>query len=297
MQRGEQLYTVTLITALLLNGIAIAGASPMRVLLAPLRERRLLLAALFVDVIVLPVSVIGTAILLGLDEGTRAGLIIIMAASTGPIGMALVRILRAEVPVAVSIVAAFSASNIVTVPFMMWLLIPEALHVPAAAVIRTLLLLVIIPLLLGWTFRAVSRRLGISRERLATIIAWVASASTVALASALAIASLIDLRGLLDFLASRAALTIPAGMVASYLVIRLMSADARRRVALWVALNARAAGLSLTIVALHLADAPNVRAAVIGYAGATQLLPLLLCLATRRRWLPATTALPANVSD
>jgi len=295
MQRGELLYTVTLITALLLNGIAIAGGSPMRDLLAPLRDRRLLLVALLIDVIVLPVSVIGTALLLGLDEGTRTGLIIVMAASTGPIGMALVRILRADVPVAVSIIAAFSASNLVTVPLIMWLLIPDALAVPTAAITRTLLLLVILPLPVGWTFRVMSLRRSISPERLSTTIRWVASASTVALACALTIASLLDLRGLVDFLASRAALTIPAGMLASYLAVRLTSTDARRRVALWVALNARAAGLSLTIVALHLADAPSVRAAVIGYAGATQLLPLLISLATRRRWLPAAAATRASV--
>lgn len=290
MQRAEQPYTVALIVALLLNGIAIAGSAPLRELLAPLRDVRLLLAAFLVDVVVLPVSVIGTAVLLGLDDGTRVGLIIIMAASTGPIGMALVRIVRAEIPVAVSIIALFSASNLVTVPFIMWLLVPDALHVPTGAVGQTLLLLVTLPLLTGWTVRVVSLRLGVTPERLAHVIARVAAASTVALAGALTIGALIDLEGLRVFLTSRAMLTIPAGLIATYLAVRLISTDARRRVALWIVLNARAAGLSLTIVALHLSDAPGVRAAVLGYAGLTQVLPILIARSLQHRWLPAAAA-------
>jgi BASS family bile acid:Na+ symporter len=290
MQRAELLYTVALLIALLLNGIAIAGSAPLRALLAPLRDVRLLLAAFLVDVVVLPVSVIGTAVLLGLDDGTRVGLIIIMAASTGPIGMALVRILRAEIPVAVSIIALFSASNLVTVPFIMWLLVPEALHVPTEAVVQTLLLLVMLPLLTGWTVRVVSLRVGVAPERLGRAIARVASASTLALLGALTIAALIDLEGLRIFLTSRAMLTIPAGLIATFLAVRLIGTDRRRQVALWIALNARAAGLSLTIVALHLGDAPGVRAAVLGYAGMTQVLPFIIARSLQRRWLPAAAA-------
>ena len=292
MQRAEQLYAVTLIIALLLNGIAIAGSAPLRDLLAPLKDWRLLLSAFFVDVVVLPVSVIGTAVLLGLDDGTRVGLIIIMASSTGPIGMALVRILRAEIPVAVSIIGLFSASNLVTVPLLMWLLVPEALHVPTGAVVQTLFVLVTLPLLSGWTIRVTSLRRGVTPERLARAVGRVASASTLALAAALTIAATIDLRGLLDFVGSRAALTIPAGLLATHLAVRLISTDPRRRIALWVALNARAAGLSLTIVALHLGDAPGVRAAVLGYAGATQLLPFIIARSLQRGWL--TTSEPSR---
>ncbi len=288
MRVTEQLYTITLVSALLLNGIAIAGSAPLRELLAPLRDLRLVLAAYLVDVVVLPVSVIGTAVLLGLDDGTRVGLIIIMAASTGPIGMALVRILRAEIPVAVSIIALFSASNLVTVPFIMWLLVPEALHVPTDAVVQTLLLLVVLPLLTGWTIRVVSLRRGVAPIRLARTIARTGTASSIALALALSIAAIIDVAGLVAFLSSPAALTIPAGMLATYLAIRPIGSDARRRVALWIALNARAAGLSLTIVALHLPDAPGVRAAVIGYAGATQVLPFLVARSLQGRWLATT---------
>jgi predicted Na+-dependent transporter len=290
MRVTEQLYTIALVSALLLNGIAIAGSAPLRELLAPLRDLRLVLAAYLVDVVVLPVSVIGTAVLLGLDDGTRVGLIIIMAASTGPIGMALVRILRAEIPVAVSIIALFSASNLVTVPVIMWLLVPEALHVPTDAVIQTLLLLVVLPLLTGWTVRVVSLRRGVTPIRLARTIARTGTASSIALAAALSIAAIIDVAGLVAFLTSPAALTIPAGMLATYLAVRPIGSDARRRVALWIALNARAAGLSLTIVALHLPDAPGVRAAVIGYAGATQVLPFLVARSLQGRWLATTSS-------
>jgi bile acid:Na+ symporter, BASS family len=286
VQSAEQLYSYVLIVSLLLNGVAIAGSAPLRTLLAPLRDRRLLLAALLVDVVVLPASVIGAAVLLGVDESTRVGLIIIMAASTGPIGMALVRILRAELPVAVSIIVLFSASNLVTVPAIMWLLVPEALHVPLEAVVRTLLLLVILPLAAGWSVRVLSLRLHVTPERFARLIAVVGSLSTVALGTALTIAGLIDPTGLGEFLTSRAALTVPVALVATYLAVRPISRNARRRVALWVALNARAAGLSLTIIALHLADVPEARAAALGYAGLTQVLPLFIARVTQRRWLP-----------
>lgn len=285
MERAELLYGAALVAALLLNGVAVAGAAPLSDLLSPLRDRRLLVTAFLVDVLVLPLSVVGTALLLDLDDSTRTGLIIIMAASTGPIGMALVRILKAEVRVAVSIIALFGASNLVTVPAMMWLLVPDALHVPVVSVVTTLLVLVTAPIAAGWTLRTIALRRGMSTERLAAILRTVGATSTAALALALTLAALIDVRGILDFLGSAAALTVPVALLATYLAIRPITQDPRRRVALWVGLNARAAGLSLSIAALHLSGIPGVRATILGYAGATQLFPFLIARMTQRRWL------------
>jgi predicted Na+-dependent transporter len=292
MERAQLLYSAALIIALLLNGTAVAAAAPLAELLAPLRDRRLLVTAFLVDVLVLPLCVIGTAVLLGLDDGARTGLIIIMAASTGPIGMALVRILKADVPVAVSIVGLFGASNLVTVPTLMWLLIPEALHVPTRDVVTTLLLLVTAPLLLGWSLRTVALRRGMPHVRLARIVRRVGSAATVALAIALTFAALIDVRGIIEFLTSPSALTVPAAMLATYLAVRPITAEPRRRVALWIALNARAAGLSLTIAALHLSQVPQVRATILGYAGATQVFPFIIARILQRRWLSAPVTTP-----
>jgi bile acid:Na+ symporter, BASS family len=290
MERAELLYGASLIVALLLNGVAVAGAAPLADLLSPLRERRLLVTAFLVDVLVLPASVIGTALLLGLDDSTRTGLIIVMAASTGPIGMALVRILRAEVRVAVSIIALFGASNLVTVPALLWLLVPDAVHVPVGDVVVTLLALVTAPLLLGWSLRTEALRRGMTAERIQHLASRVGSASTLALAIAVAFAASMDLRGVLTFITSAAVLTVPVALIASHLAISRIAGDPRRRVALWISLNARAGGLSLSIAALHLPDVPGVRATILGYLGATQLLPFLIARATQRRWLGSVDA-------
>ena len=127
-------------------------------------------------------------------------------------------------------------------------------------------------------------------DRIQHLASRVGSASTLALAIAVAFAASIDVQGVLTFLTSAAVLTVPVALLASHLAIRRIARDPRRRVALWISLNARAGGLSLSIAALHLPDVPGVRATILGYLGATQLLPFLIARATRRRWLGSVDA-------
>ena len=169
MTGTETLYTSFLILALVLNGVALTGATPLHVFFAPLRETRLVSSAVSLDTLMVPFLVIGLAMLLGLDDITIAGLVIVVAASAGPIGVALARIARGDVALAVTLVTGIGLLNLLTVPLLSGLLLPDSVPLPVGPVLTSLASLLVLPLLGGRLFNAVLVRLRTSvatQERL-----------------------------------------------------------------------------------------------------------------------------------
>jgi BASS family bile acid:Na+ symporter len=280
---AESAYTVLITLGLLLNGLAVACAAPVRDLLRPLGERRLLLGAVAVDLVVVPAALLVPAVLLGLPDAEVAGLVLLAAASTGPIGVALTRIARGDVPATVSIVTALGAANLVTVPALMALLLPDGLVVPVRGVTRSLLLLLVLPLAAGAVLRWALLRLRQHPEAVARTARRLGAASSVCIALAAATAFAIDPAGILSALAGPPAL-LGLGMVAAAggAVLTIARDDARRR-ALWLTATARSVGVALTVAALHLPDADATRTTVLAVGGLTQAVPVLLLLG-RDRW-------------
>lgn len=276
-------YTFLVTAGLLLNGIAVACAAPLGTLLEPLRDRGLLAGAVVIDLVLVPTALLVPAALLGVDDEVVAGLVLLAAASSGPIGVALTRIARGDVPATVSIVAALGAANLLTVPLLMGALLPGTVDVPTVAVGRSLLVLLVIPLAAGVVLR---RSLLLRRrhpEAIARTAQRIGAASSLAIAGAAVTGLVIDPGGIAATLAGPAAVSAAAMLLAAGLGAVVASRDAGRRRSLWLTATARSVGVALAVAALHLPDAEGTRATVLAIGGATQVVPVLMLLG-RDRW-------------
>ncbi len=283
MRDAELGYAVLITTGLLLNGLAVGLSAPLRDLLAPLREWRLLAGVLVVDLLVVPAGLLVPAAVAGAEPAVTAGLVLLAGASTGAIGVALTRIGRGDVPVAVSIITALGAANLVTVPLLMAVLLPEAVTVPIDAVGRSLLVLLVLPLVAGTQLRRLLERRRRHPEAVARTARRLGSASTFVIAAALVTGFAIDPRGILGALGGVPALSGVTMVVAAGLAASALSRSGRRRRALWLTMTARAVGVAVAVAALHLPGADTTRATVLAVGGLTQLLPILLVL-SHDRW-------------
>ncbi len=287
----EALYTALLVTSLLLNGLTLAARTPLQRLLAPLREPSLVVRIMLLDLILLPTVIIGSAIIIGVDPVTRAGLVIVAASSCGPIGMVLSRLVRGDTALGVSIVVGLGALNLVTVPIVTGLLLPEGIAIPVASLLLSLFSLAVMPLLIGRAFGILAERRGVAEERLTRLLSTSARGANVLLAGAVTTALAIEPKALLLL----AGPILPIGIAAMLAVAvgsRLVTSDPARRRTIIVGVNARAVGLALTLVALHLGDVEGVRAIVLAYGGLTQIVPVLTVLAARRRRGPDVVSAP-----
>lgn len=274
----ETIYTALLVGSLLLNGVTLAARTPLLRLLAPLREPSLVARIVLLDLVALPLVILGTAAVVGVDTPTRVGLVIVAATSCGPIGMVLTRLVGGDVPLGVSLVVGLGAANLVTVPLLTGLLLPEGVAIPLSSLALSLAGLAVAPLLAGRAFGIVTARRGIPDARLSELVAWCARGANVLLGGAVATALAIEPRAVLLL----AGPVLPVGLAAMLAVAfgsRFVSTDPARRRTVSVTVNARAVGLALTVVALHLGDVEGVRATVLAYGGLTQIVPVAVVLA------------------
>jgi BASS family bile acid:Na+ symporter len=278
----ETLYAVLLITALALNGIAIAGVTPLQELAAPLRERGVITRILALDLLVVPLIAVGGAILLDVDPVTRAGLVIVSAASSGPIGMALSRIARGDVALSVTIVVGLGALNVLTVPIVTSLLLPSGITIPLMTLLTSLLGLAVAPLLLGRFVALVRTRAGIADIPYLRLIGRARRIGDLALAGAVTTALLLEPRDVIAMLAGPVLAIALMVMLVVTLGARAVSSDPARIRTVAVTINARAVGLALALATIHLGDVEGLRATILAYGGLTQLVPLLVVLIARR---------------
>jgi predicted Na+-dependent transporter len=280
---AESAYSLLITAGLLLNGLAVAGGTPVRALLAPLRDRGLLLGAVAVDLVVVPAALLLPTLVLDLRPGETAGLVLLAAASTGPIGIALTRIGRGDVPATVAIVTALGTANLVTVPALLAVLLPEAAGVPALEVGRTLLLLLVAPLGAGAVLRHLLGRRRWHPEAVARLARRLGAASTACIGAAVTVGLAIDPRGIVGELLGPPLVPALLMIAVAWVAAVLLTTDGPRRRSLWLASTARSVGVALAVAAIHLPGSAETRAAVLAVGGLTQALPILLLLG-RDRW-------------
>ena len=279
----ETLYAVLLVVALVLNGVALAGATPLRNFFTPLREGRLILGILALDVVLVPLVTVGLASLFGLDEVTFAALVIVAAASAGAIGIALTRVGRGDVPLAVTVVLGLGVLNLVTIPIVTGLFLPDSVPLPPSTILSSLLGLAVAPLVAGRGFARLMSRARVAPERSTRWLAAVGRVADLSLAGAVTVAVLLEPREAIAVLLGPVSIIALVVMLTIAASARLLTADEARRRAIIITVNARAVGLALTLTALHLGDVPGLRTTVLAYGGLTQAAPILLILATRWR--------------
>ena len=279
----ETVYGVLLISALLLNGVAITASTPLRSLLAPLREGGLITRIMLLDVVLVPIVAVLAANALGVDPVTRAAIVIVAAASTGPIGMALTRIARGDVPLSVTLVVGLGALNLITVPLVTELFLPSGITIPLSSLLSSLLGLAVAPLVLGRLLAVVLDRSRSGEPTVRTMRRIAQRGSDVLLLGAVSVALFIEPRAVFDAFLGPVTIVAVIVMLVVAVGARVVTSDAARVRTLAVVLNARAVGLALTVATIHLGTVEGLRASILAYGGLTQIVPLAVVLLLRRR--------------
>ena len=279
----ETVYGVLLISALLLNGVAITASTPLRSLLAPLREGGLITRIVLLDVVLVPIVAVLAANALGVDPVTRAAIVIVAAASTGPIGMALTRIARGDVPLSVTLVVGLGALNLITVPLVTELFLPSGITIPLSSLLSSLLGLAVAPLVLGRLLAVVLERSRSGEPTVRTMRRIAQRGSDVLLLGAVSVALFIEPRAVFDAFLGPVTIVAVIVMLVVAVGARIVTSDAARVRTLAVVLNARAVGLALTVATIHLGTVEGLRASILAYGGLTQIVPLAVVLLLRRR--------------
>ena len=279
----ETVYGVLLISALLLNGVAITASIPLRSLLAPLREGGLITRIVLLDVVLVPIVAVLAANALGVDPVTRAAIVIVAAASTGPIGMALTRIARGDVPLSVTLVVGLGALNLITVPLVTELFLPSGITIPLSSLLSSLLGLAVAPLVLGRLLAVVLERSRSGEPTVRTMRRIAQRGSDVLLLGAVSVALFIEPRAVFDAFLGPVTIVAVIVMLVVAVGARVVTSDAARVRTLAVVLNARAVGLALTLATIHLGTVEGLRATILAYGGLTQIVPLAVVLILRRR--------------
>jgi BASS family bile acid:Na+ symporter len=226
---------------------------------------------------VIPLLVWALVRLLGVDGDYAVGLLLVGVASAGPLGIKAAQLAGADVPVAVSLVVVLELVNLVAIPFWAAVLLPEGTSVSSLEVLRTLLLLVLLPLAAGLACRRVAPR---QAGRLALPLT---TASNVALAVVVAIVLVRDSGAVAT--AAGEGVPLAAGLaVAAALALGWLAGGPSRPVRAAAALvtGVRANGPALAIAAASFAGRPDVRAGVVVFALFSVLVPLSTALALRR---------------
>jgi BASS family bile acid:Na+ symporter len=107
-------------------------------------------AAILVNVLLYPIAAAVIASVLGLDAAARTGFIVVATCAGGILGLVVTRIAGADVERAVAAVVVLELLNLITVPLWTTLLLSATAPVSIPDVLRTLLLMLLAPVAIGW---------------------------------------------------------------------------------------------------------------------------------------------------
>ena len=122
-------------------------------ILAPLRNGRLVGLSLLANFVLAPVVAMGLARVLGLEEPLGVGLLLAGVAGGAPFLLKLADLSRSNMPFAVGLMVVLMVVTVGYMPIVLPLLL-ENVAVNPAAIARSLILLMLIPLAIGLALRA-----------------------------------------------------------------------------------------------------------------------------------------------
>lgn len=266
------LTDLALIVTLWSTGIAIG------MLDWPARESRVVdrrfLALILLNVVGVPAAVATWVVLTGTGSDQAAGLILVAAAGGGALGLKTTQLARGQVRLAVALILVLEVLNFVSLPVWTAVVLREQAPPPIAEIGRTVLLLVLVPLLVGAAIRRVrpswSKSLGRAADQVAT-------------AGLLLVLILIVGRNgsvVADSLGTGlpvAALLLVVGGLAAGGAVAGAQAGARRAAALVTA--GRANALALVVAQGAFGDRPGVSAATVVVGVVSLVVPVVIAVA------------------
>jgi BASS family bile acid:Na+ symporter len=276
MQLLSKAATVAMLTFVVSSMLAMGAGLTVSQISEPLRNVRLVVLALLANFVVMPLGALALAKVLGLDEPLGVGLLLLGCAAGAPFLPKLAELAKGNLAFAVGAMVLLMVVTVAYLPIVLPLLLP-GVTVQPWDIARSLLLLMLLPLIIGLALKA---RYGDLAARVKPVLDWISNVSLIlliALITAANIDKVLQVFGTLGILAGL--LFIALGLGTGWL-LGGSNADTKRVMALGTGQRNIAAAL---VVASRSFSDPKVvvMVIVVAIAGLIVLMPLSRALASR----------------
>jgi BASS family bile acid:Na+ symporter len=216
---------------------------------------------LLLDVVVVPLGVWLLATAFSIPAGYATGLLIVAAASAGPLGIKAAQLAKGDQAFAVALVVVLELANILVVPVWATLLLPVGVTLPVDGIVRTLVIGILLPITLGVLIRRGSSSFA------ARLTGPTSALSTLGLGAVIVLIVARDARAVLDALATGLTtvtlLTLALTLVGGWLAGGPDRAT-RTTAAMVTSIRANAPALAVVIAAFGAAAQPPIAITVFG---------------------------------
>jgi bile acid:Na+ symporter, BASS family len=152
---AESIFTVGVAVAIVATVLSLGMTFTATLLLAPLRRVRLVMAMLGLNTIALPAGAWGIATAAPVSTGYADGIALCALGSAGAAGLKAAQLSRrADLPLALWLVVILQLANLVAVPLWAGVVVTGGAPLNRLQILRSLILLVLLPLVVGAVVRA-----------------------------------------------------------------------------------------------------------------------------------------------
>jgi bile acid:Na+ symporter, BASS family len=169
--------TVAMLSFVVSSMLAMGAGLTVSLIAEPLRNVRLVVLALLANFVVMPLGALGLAKVLSLDEPFGIGLLLLGCAAGAPFLPKLAELAKGNLAFAVGAMVLLMVVTVGFLPIVLPLLLP-GVTVHPWNIARSLLLLMLLPLVLGLVLRARSNDLA---ERVKPVLDWISNISLILL--------------------------------------------------------------------------------------------------------------------
>jgi len=276
MQLLSKAATVAMLSFVVSSMLAMGAGLTVSLIAEPLRDVRLVVLALLANFVVMPLGALGLAKVLSLDEPFGIGLLLLGCAAGAPFLPKLAELAKGNLAFAVGAMVLLMVVTVAYLPIVLPLLLP-GITVHPWNIARSLLLLMLLPLVIGLVLKA---RYGDLAERVKPVLDWISNVSLIlliALITAANIDKVLQVFGTRGILAG--VLFIALGLGTGWLLGE-PSADTKRVMALGT--GQRNIAAALVVASQSFSDAKVVvMVIVVAIIGLIILMPLSRALANR----------------
>jgi BASS family bile acid:Na+ symporter len=177
MQLLSKAATVAMLSFVVSSMLAMGAGLTVPQIAEPLRNARLVVFALLANFVLMPLGALALAKLLWLDEPFGVGLLVLGCAAGAPFLPKLAEIAKGNLAFAVGAMVLLMVVTVGYLPIVLPLLLP-AVSVNPWEIARSLLLLMLLPLVIGLALKA---RFGDLAARVKPVLDWISNVSLILL--------------------------------------------------------------------------------------------------------------------
>ena len=178
--------TVAMLSFVVSSMLAMGAGLTVSLIAEPLRNVRLVVLALLANFVVMPLGALGLAKVLSLDEPFGIGLLLLGCAAGAPFLPKLAELAKGNLAFAVGAMVLLMVVTVAYLPIVLPLLLP-GVTVHPWNIARSLLLLMLLPLVIGLVLKA---RYGDLAERVKPVLDWISNISLILLVSLITAANI-----------------------------------------------------------------------------------------------------------